>query len=244
MDDLARYFWNHFDADPAVIAEAVDALHEGGKAERLLGGQHKEGKLTALQPEDFHGLELEITPNTAKARGFYVLNNMECPLEYAERITNSREQRTVHPGIYDEYHRDFLDDFDAYDTRATDRLSWHSTFKATILGAQYAAESNETMRYIRPSVKTGGREFVLAKTYQVRPAIFSGDNALDQDYEIEVFYPASDGTTLHFYAIWRDIHIGAFSILDEPTLSIVVGEIVKWDVRSSEVCQAGLVPAR
>jgi hypothetical protein len=244
VDDLARYFWLNYEATPDTIAQAVDTLHTAAGGEKLLGGQHKSGKIGSLQAGDFDGVALEVTPAPAKARGFYILHNMPCPLADAERITDSRAQATIHPGIYDSYHRDFTLDFDAYDARQSDALAWETTYKATILGAQYSAESRETMRYIAASHKTGGRTFVLAKTWQVRPATFSGDNALDQDYEIEAFYPASDGTTMHFYAIWRDIHIGAFSIQDEITLSIVVDQLVLWDDRSAEVCKNGLVDAR
>jgi hypothetical protein len=240
VDALARYFWLKFDASPEVIADAVDALQLASDGEALLGGKNKNGKLSDLQPEDFEGLPVEHIPDPSKARGFYVLSNMECPLEMAEKVVYSTEQDKLHPGVYDAYERTLTMDLNAYTTRAQDRLSWESAFKVTILGAQYSAQSSQGLRHIAASKKTGGRAFSLSKTWQKRPAVFSGDNALDQDYQVEAFFPASDGTTMHFHAVWRDIRIGAFSIRDELTLSIVVNELVKWDQRLAEVCKTGL----
>ncbi len=242
VDELARYFWRHYSSEPRIIAEAVTALHTAGNADALLGGKHVEGTLTDLLAEDLHGLDIEHVPDPNKARGFFVLMNMPCSLQAAERVTSTRDQPAIHPGVYDEYQREHTLDFEAYDDRQSTELAWETRYRATILGASYNAENRTTMRYVAASPETQGKPIVLARTYQVRPATFMGDHALDQDYEIEVLYPASDGTTMHFFAIWRDIRIGIFSIQDEVTLAVVVAELVKWDQRSAEACQHGLVP--
>ena len=242
VNALARHFWRHFDdADAAMLNEAIDNLHAAVEGDALKPGAHKEGKIDALLLEDIAGLPIEPTPEIKKARGFFVLTHMKCTLEQAERVTYSTKQAALHPGVYDSYERTFASDFDTYRSRAEPTLIWNTHFRATILGASYTADSHSDMRFVAPSKATTDRAFVVTRTFQPRPANFPGDAALDQDYEIEVLYPTADGTTMHFFGIWRDIYIGAFSIQDEITLAVAVNELVKWDARSSETCQLGLV---
>jgi hypothetical protein len=91
-----------------------------------------------------------------------------------------------------------------------------------------------------------GSNVVMARSFLNMPANFTqggGDSGFSQDYQVELYYENKDPMTgkvsgvTHFYAVWRDFHIGTLNSSYDLYINLILGELQDFDTRSGLVCK-------
>lgn len=236
VDGLARWLWVNGDtADDAALVEAAGNVHAAVGGDDL--DPPDRGTLEDLTSEELAVVDL-ADRDPAPAQGLFYAGVVRCDAAQLADILSAPNQDELFPGVYDSYARDFDGDRDAFVAGDADRLSWTTTYGATLVSSPYTASSRGSLR--RAQVDGADRSPALvARTYMPEPATFEDEaNEFALDFQIETYHPRDDGASVHFYAIWRELHVGDFSTDDDVVLGFIFDALVRFDERTSELCAA------
>ena len=66
------------------------------------------------------------------------------------------------------------------------------------------------------------------------------DKSMDQDYQLEIYWPRGPGRVVHAYAMWRQADWGSgFTSDDEGVQRILLNNLIAWDDDTEKLCEEG-----
>lgn len=230
LDGLAHYFWQNPE-DDAALAEATEQLHE------VVGAALEEttdGVLSRLTAEEA-ALVDSVDDDPAQAAGIFMVNLMSgCGIDDLERVLTALDQDEARDGTYEAYERTYTSDDAAYFAREVPQISWDIELEATIVFSTYESALSGTLRRVETDVGT----LLFQRTWFKEPAVFSGSNRWEQDYQMEVYYERAPGEIVHLYAMWRELEVAGFSSEGEGIQRTVLNGMADWDDDTLELCEA------
>ena len=181
------------------------------------------------------------TNDAGQAQGMLIVTELDCPLDKVEKILIALNQTTIYPGLYAQYNRTYTSSAADYLGRKSPTVTWRTDYTASALSRTYSAVLNGGARLV-PDGNPHGGAAIFSRTVLTAPATFTqggDDSGFAQDYQIEVYYERKPGKTTHFYALWRDFHLGSISSSADIYVSLVLGNLSDADGRLSKVCREG-----
>lgn len=242
IDDLAHYFWQDFSAEGEVLAPAIVNLHAATGADTL--DDPLEGSITDLIAEELAVVGMEHN-DPARPAGIYFTNIVNCSLEEFEAANYALNQNELHGGTYEDYHREYTSDFDAYTSRETDTLQWQSVYSVKQLGVEFTATIDGTMRYLSAIDDEASPygDAIMVRGVLAEPAFIEGsdgERGLMQDYQLELYYERAPRELVHFYVIWRDmVYTSSIDFDSESAQRLVLDGFIDWDEDTEEWCNGG-----
>ena len=237
-----RWFWANFDdATDQEVHEAVSRMHA------LMDGDNLNvttaGTLADLESEDLETVDLAGN-NPHKTTGLALFSVMDCTELHAERITTYPQQDELYPGVYTSYQRTYLGSRMDFTARATQALNWTIETAGTLLSSPF------TMRYgggdRRIPAQTGSApvtDILINRSWLREPAHFQDSTrAMEQDYQVEVFYERTPGRMIHLWADWRQVRMGTLDNDDEVVLEVALSNMEDWDDQTSKLCRENRPP--
>lgn len=236
LDQLLRWFLVYHetgaDADVDTQTAALEAaITTADGADTLI-----DGRLEALTEDEVATFNAEAA-NGPEALGLFMARPLDCTLAELEPVLQARDQRALYDG-YRAYSRVYTSDFDAWQARETQRLTWD----ISLTGVYIVTEYDEVLRggLRRLGGDGAGRPGLLQHTWMPEPAEFAGgNNSFEQDYQIELYWSWA-GRTHHAYAIWRDVNFGGLTLEDDIVVNGILGALDDWDDRTEAWCASGL----
>ena len=241
LDRLFPWFFQMIDeAEDEQLAEGFRNLHKAGKISEL--EDLVDGSLSDIEAAELGSAEVDA-PAPNKAAGVYMLRRLKCSLPQLERALIHQAQDELYTDAYDTYDRTFTTDRSAYVEGAEDLLRWDVRYTATILGKSYESEVIGALRRV-PRIDEEQSPFgdtLVARAHIPRPANFEKDGTtLEQDYQIEMYYPMGGGEVLHAYGIWREADFGAGINSDsEGSQRLLLNNLDSWDKETEKNCAEG-----
>ncbi len=240
LDGLLHWFWQlQADGTDEQLADGIRSLDEviGADLTELV-----DGSLTDLSADEI-ALVGRTDATASAAAGVYMVNAFDCGREQLERILTYSEQDELYDGIYDSYTRSFDGDRDAFLDGTSQTLAWDVTYGATILGTSYIAELRSGVRRV-PELDEEQSPFgaaLVTAAWLTGPATFESDSkAMNQDYQVEIYYARSPGEILHAYGLWRQADFGSgFTSNDEGVQRLLLNSLADWDDTTVELCAEG-----
>ena len=240
LDDLAHYFWDHFDdAETDALSAGIINLHaaiDGDSRADVTDGSISNLSLDQLA---IVGMEHE---DPSDAYGVFLANLVEgCSLEEIEYLTYAANQDELHPGTYVSYDRDYTTDIDSYLAGEEELLTWLTTYEVSGFASDYIASLDGWLRRV-PELETVSTPYgpvLISRAVLTEPAYFSGsdERALFQDYQLEIYYERAPEEILHFYIIWRDmVPLANQDFSAESTQRLVLDGLATWDEDSESYC--------
>ncbi len=215
LDEFLHQTWVAYAADDLATLGSLTAL----EAPTLDAAEFPmQGTYTDLTADEAALVALEWDADPAAATGFFLVDTLDCSAdELMDALTNP-EQGEVYPGNYTSYQRDFTTDFDAFIAGDTDILTWDTTYGVDIVvGAYDTFVHGGAFR-----LDVDGEVGFATRTWAPNPATTeSPDLALDQDYQIEVYFPNDEGM-VHVYGMWRQFQLDEATTQDNPDLGNVI----------------------
>ena len=232
----ARAFWSGYDSDEATVKKLTADI-EGiiGRA----GTIPIQAKVADLQKDDLKVIGFDKDRDPTLGAGMLIVTELDCTLDEAEKLAMATNQPELYPNTYDAYKRTYKSSAQDYLARKTDKVAWETDLTATVTGPQYRSILSGGNHRFATAGPTGGPMF-LSRTFLTAPATFlkGGDNAaFQQDYQIELYYERPSKKTVHFYAVWRQFNIGSLNSDSNFYQSLVLGNIVDFDKRTSKICR-------
>ena len=241
LDALLHYLWQRYDdeADDA-LAEAVVNLDAAVGGDVL--AEPFDGAVTRLSEEEAAAVGV-TDRDPGLAPGVYLVNAFDCPFDQLEEILSYGAQDELYEGVYDTYSRTFDADRDAWLGQPGGWLTYRIDYSASLLGASYSASSDGALRRIADQgndLTPFGRS-IAQRVVMPRPADFEGDGkSLDQDYQLELYWPRGEGRVVHAYGLWRQADYGAgIDMEDEGTQRILLNNLLDWDDNTAALCAEG-----
>lgn len=173
------------------------------------------GSYTDLTDEEFAQVAVEWDADPAAATGFYLVDTLDCSLDELQDALTNPHQEEVYPTNYTAYQRDFTSDMDAFQAGDADTVTWetHYTVNIPLYGAYSTFVNGGAFR-----IEVDGQTGFATRTWAPNPAESDSEGlALDQDYQIEVYYPGETGM-VHVYGMWRQFQISDETDQDDPSL--------------------------
>lgn len=238
LDGLLAYLWTGYDDREdeelqAALANVLAAIDlDAVRADPLRGTQ------SDLEPEDVaHVLDIDPEP----ARGFHLINPLDCELDALESVVVALEQDEQYPQAYDAYERTYLTDDAAYRAREAATLDWNVTSTSTFpLYGRYTSElSGGVRRLADDGDATPWGDALVSRTWMREPAVWEGDGntIFDQDYQIEAWFEVAPGELLHVYGIWRRLQLAeGFDTDGDELVNLTLGGLEDWDDETEALC--------
>lgn len=196
------------------------------------------GTFSDLTEEEAALVEVVGSPDPALAAGFYLVDYVDCDEPHLVDALTNPDQTEVFPSSYEAYERTYDTDLDAFVAGDTDVVWWRTTYTVDIVFAIYTA-----------SIRAGAQRFPLADgsvgyatyTWAPEPAVSDDpDVALDQDFQIEVYWPGPDDNHVHAYGMWREFRLNETDDQDTTTIrNVIIDNMKKYFTNTSVYCQAG-----
>ncbi len=252
LDGLAHWYWQHYDgtspvdnttgADTDVVGATInlDAAIQAANA-----ANQPSGTLTDLSDDEQAQITLDQPADVSLAAGIYVEDTLDCTLDQINRITIDLNQDQLYPDAYDTYKRTYTSDSGAFTTGVTPYLTWVSNIDATVLGAAYHEDVDGGARSIVDDGTVSGSfgDAFMSRVVLISPAVYvdtSTSDSFDQDYQLEIYYPISDTSVQHFYALWRQYDYGHGLDQDSATAqSLMIGKLFDFDKSNTAICATG-----
>lgn len=236
----ARAVWNAYDKPDDAVKRAVADI-EGvlARAEGLTSERPLKLKIGDLTSAELRAVGLEARDATIP-QGMLVAPELDCPLDQIEKLVVAKNQTELYPKLYDSYTRTYTSNVQDFLARKAPVATWTTEYQASAIGNTYVAKLSGGARRV-PGAAPDGKDVLLARTYLNAPATFStaGDAEFNQDYQIELYWERTPGKTLHFYGLWREFRIASLTSEADLYVSLVLGNLVDFDVRSAKVCKDG-----
>jgi hypothetical protein len=198
-----------------------------------------QAKIGDLQKDDLKLVGLDQKNDASAAAGMLIATELDCTLEQVEQLVIATNQTELYPGTYDAYKRTYKSSSQDYLARKSDKVEWQTEYTASVLSRQYAAVISAANHYYAHGGPNGGPTF-LSRAFLTTPAQFlkgGDDSAFKQDYQIEIYYTRPSGKVVHFYAVWRQFNVGTIDSRNSLYQSIVLGNLVDFDKRTSKICR-------
>ncbi|MBL8610259.1 MAG: hypothetical protein JNL38_23180 [Myxococcales bacterium] len=232
----ARGFWSSYDADEAAVKKLTADI-EGIIART--GTIPIQAKVADLQRDDLKLIGFDKDRDPSLVAGMLIVTELDCTLDEAEKLAMASNQPELYPNTYDAYKRTYKSSAPDYLARKADRVAWETDLTATVTSKQYRSILSGGNRRFATAAPGGGPMF-LSRTFLTTPATFlkgGEDSAFKQDYQIELYYERPTKKTVHFYAVWREFNIGSLNSDSNFYQSLVLGNLVDFDKRTSKICR-------
>lgn len=231
LDALLHYVWTKADAGiDRELAEAIANLHLAVGGDDL--AETTEGSVSPLTSEEAQQVGVSLDPSLAS--GVYTVAPLACSLAGIEAIVADADQGALYPDAYDTFERTYTPDPQGFLDGEQAILTYRSTYATTVLDLTYVARTGGLLR----RVPTPAGDALITRAAYEEPASFesSGDHHVDQDYQLEVFWPRGDAL-LHVYAWWKDSKLAGFE--DEQAISqrSLLNYLADWDARTEAICR-------
>jgi len=242
IDGLSHYFWAHYDdEDDDALAEGILNAFTAINPDTL--EDPLKGSISDLSREELD-LVGKFDEPVGESSGVYFANIINCPIQTAERGVYALNQDERHEGDYSAYNREYTTDLDAYESRETNMLGWHTTYSVDRLGISMTVDIDGTIRYTQniDEETTPYGDFFLSRGILTEDAPMEGNDdgtlGMFQDYQLEVYFPLNETQTVHFFTIWRDVRYTSSLDFDSEFLQdVVLDGMVDWDKDTEAECQ-------
>ncbi len=242
LDDPLHWIWQRYDeGSDQELAEGIrnlDAAVDGGAIDEAFDGSVS--RLTA----DEAALVGVTDRDPALAPGVFLVNAFECAFGQLEEILSYQQQEELYDNVYDSYTRQFDTPRGEWLGAPDGTLTYDILYAASLLGASYDAESEGALRRVPDLGEDGlpwGR-FIAQRSYMPERAAFEeGSNkTLDQDYQLELYWPRGGDRVVHVYGMWRQADFGGgFDMEDEGSQRLLLNSLLDWDDNTAELCAEG-----
>jgi hypothetical protein len=239
LDGLMHWFWRHYeDGDDESLIEGLRNAHTALDANHL--EEPVQGSLTTLDTEDAALVGLG-DHDPSRAPGLFLARDFTCKLSALERLLYALDQGETHPDAYDSYTRTYTSSLDDYKARQTPFLAWDVDYVTTLTGTTYSSHIEGGLRYV-PELDDGeprSGPLLLARTFMPAPAVFEGESgyALDQDYQIELFYAPGRQRIVHLYGLWREgVFTLGWDMTNEYVQRLILDRMSDWDDETEAAC--------
>ncbi|MEQ1501966.1 MAG: hypothetical protein ABMB14_07030 [Myxococcota bacterium] len=242
LDDLLHYVWQNYDpGDDPTLAEAVVNLDAAVDGDGLVDAF--DGTVSRLTADEA-ALVGVTDRDPADAPGVFLVNAFDCDPGQLEEVLSYPDQSELYDGVYSAYARTFDASRDAWLAGTADRVDYDIDYTAELLGATYDAHSRGALRRVPEldAEATPFGAFVVQRSYMPHPGAFEGDSnkSMDQDYQLELYYPRGDGRVVHVYGLWRQADFGSgFDMEDEGSQRILLNNLLDWDDDTAALCAEG-----
>jgi hypothetical protein len=232
----ALALWRNFDASKATDADVKKAI-AGIEGVVQRAGVPLQVRIGNLTKDDLALVGIDRDPSTAQ--GMLLIHEIDCSLDQISKLVVALDQTTLYPDLYDSYARAYTADINAF-LAGGPTVTWTTHYQASVLSRTYQSVVLGAARRVGGAMPSGAPVF-LDRAHLPMPAMFikGDDSGFDQDYQLELYYERAPGKTLHFYALWRDFHIGTLTSESDLYVNIVLGNLADFDVRSSKLCHDG-----
>lgn len=234
---LMKWMWRHYeDASDELMHDALGNLHAALQADGLV--HNRTGSLDDLGAEDVAGVHAQGDP--ALCTGLMLAGVMDCSLTQVDQITVNPNQMEMYPGVYDSYERTYQNSIPDYVERSHSRLDWTLVSTGVLLGSHYTLHYGAGNRWIparQGGNGTGDGDFLLTRSWMLEPGTFDSQaRAMDQDYQVEVYYHRTDGKVVHLWAAWRQVRMGTLTNDDPVVMDTLVSNMESWDDQTRQLC--------
>lgn len=179
--------------------------------------------------------------DAAGPQGMLIVTELDCSLDQVARLSVAKNQTALYPGLYDRYARAYTSSAGDFFSGAVQTVGWRTDYTASLLSRTYSSTLTGFARRVERATR-GGAPVVIVRTILDRPATFikgGEDAAFEQDYQVELFYEVAPAKVRHFYALWRQFHMGAITSEMNLYVNLVLGNLVDFDVRTGKICRDG-----
>ncbi|MCA9489277.1 MAG: hypothetical protein KC621_05125 [Myxococcales bacterium] len=245
IDDLFHWMWTQVDeGEDAEIVEGLvnlDLAVDGAGLEDPM-----DGSLTVLSTE-----EAELVGVTdrdpALAAGIFLANTFPCDFDQLEQILSYGPQDELYTGVYKSYSRDYATNRDDWLAGDVPRLEYTLDYTATVITSQYSAHMDGLIRRVADfeELDVPSGPFLLQRSVMPHPGQFGDDGeskgrSMDQDYQLEIYWPHGGDRVLHAYAMWRQADWGAgFDSNDSGVQRTLLNSLIDWDKDTAKLCEEG-----
>ena len=238
LDGLARFFFDRFDPkdeDPAISdQELQDAIV---KLDDVINGSKitdpTKGTLANLTQDELDAVGLAGKPD--KPQGMFITDVVKCDLDKLETIVLTPDQLSLYPEAYASYHRDMDKDAPAF------LPTWTLTYKSSenaLITNQFTAIEKSGLRKVPDGAAVG--PFIEGRVFMPKPAVFEDPNPsveFSNDFQVELYYARKPGELVHFYGMWRYMHLGALGeSYDALFIDQTTGGMIDWDKKTEALC--------
>lgn len=239
LDGLARFFFDHFDGSNDATTSDGELHDAQTKLDAVLKGSAitdpQKGTLANITQDELDAVGLS-KKNPDAPQGMFVADVVHCSLAQLKKIVLNPDQLSLYPEAYATYKRD------EDSGRPTFNPGWVTTYKSSknaLITNQFTATENSGLRDVPAA--DGKGEFFVTQVFMPKPAVFDDPDpavAYTDDYQTEVFYARKPNELVHFYAMWRFMHLGALGdstsnlFIDETT-----GGMTDWDTKTDALCK-------
>ncbi|MBX2804266.1 MAG: hypothetical protein KTR31_41780 [Myxococcales bacterium] len=236
LDDVLHYLWQQVDdGSDAQLADALvnlDVAVDGGGLEEAF-----DGSVSRLSTEEA-ALVGVVDRDPAQAAGVFLVNTFPCDPAQLERILSYARQDELYEGVYESYDRVFDNDREAWLSGADTALTYQVDYTAKLLGSEYAASARGSLRRVPDAEGATWGDWILQRVWLPTPAVFDNDNrSMDQDYQLELYWPRGDGRIVHAYGMWRQASYGAgIDMESDATQRILLNNLLDWDDNTEQLC--------
>ncbi|MEW5850525.1 MAG: hypothetical protein AB2A00_17195 [Myxococcota bacterium] len=236
---LMRWLWANYDgATDAQLHEAITRLHRLFDGDNLT--RNVSGTLDDLTSSDLNTVNMS-NRDPGPATGLLLVDALDCTVEHLDRITTYDNQIELYPGVYDSYERTYLQSKDDYLARRSPLVSWNLATTGTLLQSAYRmkyAGGNRLIPAAEGSAAIG--PILFTRSFLREPADFDDDTrAMDQDWQVEVYYERAPGKVIHLWGDWRQVKMGSLTNDDEVVLEVMLSNMEDWDEQTRQLCADG-----
>ncbi|MEZ4235861.1 MAG: hypothetical protein R3F59_06800 [Myxococcota bacterium] len=243
LDALLHWTWARYDeGDDEALAGAVTNLDAAVGGQGLV--ESFDGSVSRLDREEA-ALVGVTDRDPGDAAGIFLVDAFACDFDQLQEILSYPGQDELFLDVYDAYARTFEQSRDAWLAGDVDRIDYDIDYTASLLGATYVAAGRGALRRLPdlgdPEVTPFGPA-VLQRSYLPAPAAFEGDSnkSLDQDYQLEVYWPRGEGRVVHVYGMWRQANFGSgLDMENESAQRILLNNLLDWDDNTAALCAEG-----
>jgi hypothetical protein len=236
IDGSLHWFFANFEtATDDEMRDAVLDLDLGVAATGTVGD---------LTADEQATVELDSPRDIADVTGLFITGPVACTFEDNEIVHLLLDQNGVYEEAtgkppYDEYERVYTSDDAAYLARETSFLWWETTYTVTPVFQQYTAFIVAGVRYVPE--KDGVGPILIERDHLPSPATMTGqtEDFFDQDYQIDIVVPDGEDSTLHAYAMWRDLQSAGLQDEDKGVQNLLLDGLDDFDRDTEKVCALG-----
>lgn len=246
LDELFHWMWDRVDeGEDAEVADGLVNLDLAVDGEGI--EEPFDGAVGDLTVEEI-ALVGVTDQDPALAAGIFLANTFPCDFDQLEEILSYGQQDELYKGVYKEYGRAFQTDRDAWLGGEFPRLEFTTDYTATVITSQYTAHLNGLIRRVShfdPEDVPFG-PFLLQRSVMPEPGQFGEDGeskgrSMDQDYQLEIYWPRGGDKVVHAYAMWRQADWGAgFDSDNESVQRTLLNSLTDWDEDTASLCEEGV----
>lgn len=237
LTNKSYLFWRGFAKDDDAVRAAVrnfdDVVARAGELPVKV-------TIGRLPKEDLAAIGFDTKADPASAQGMLVISELDCSLDQISKMLTAKNQPALYPQVFDTYDRTYKTNIQDFLGGAAPQLDWSTTYSASALGVSYESTVVGSARHVA-NATSDGQPVLIGRLYLDGPAkILKGDDTeYLQDYESALYYPRGENKVLHFYAIWRQLHVSGLSSDSDFYIASTLGGLIDFEKRTSKVCRDG-----